>query len=482
MKKPLFYFVLLSSICINAQTTIVEEKFEKDNMPLSYDYLPESDKLIIEKGEYKSMSTNRMIKSINKFDINGKKEILAENAELMNVVFSSSENTFMVNEYSRLTLGKKFKYVVNGKSTPFIDISELKNSNHLAFRDQYFNDKYELGFTDEKSKKSIDFEKDDLFLEVTDIFTRVKNRYNVEKPDINRLNGNAFIKPDKNLGFAAIITNAEAFEIITKSISKDYKTTILYRTNYNMKGKKLDETSFVINLNNYFLIYSNNGGGFIGTTSSGANSYSIPIFVDDLSINNFLQDEKTGEVYIYGLFGEKSKGLNDDNSASGYYIFKFDKTGKKIWETINTIDDKKGFNKKIHLYRLLSNLTIKDNELYFRTGTDYNKEQIHEFFLDKNTGTILNKNKISFKEDKIYTLKGDIRYFLLSFYQYEGYKNKVFDFDGLVAIDTNIKVAQYLKNIDSKNKLYFNTIISNKGIWLIESDNEEYYKVTFFKA
>lgn len=482
MKKPLFYFVLLSSIYMNAQTTIVEEKFEKDNMPLSYNYLPESDKLIIEKGEYKSMSTNRMIKSINKFDINGKKENLVENAELMNAVFSSTENTFMVNEYSRLSFGKKYKYVVNGKSTPFTDISELKNVNHKAFGDQYFNDKYELGFTNQKSKTSIDLKKDQLFLEVTDIFTRNIKRISIEKTDISKLIGDAFIKPDKDLGFAANIKDNEKFEIITKSISKDYKTTVLYRTEYDMLGKKLIETSFTINLKNNFLIYSKNGGGFSGWARGGTNSFAIPIFIDDLSINNFCEDEKTGEVYIYGLFGEKSKGLNDDNSALGYYIFKFDKTGKKIWETINAIDDKKGFNKKIHLYRLMSDLTIKENELYFKTGSDYSKEQIQEIFLDKNKGTILNKNKISFKEDKIFTVMSDVRYFLLSFYEYEGYENKVFDNDGLVAIDTNKKVSDYLKNIDNKNKLFFNTIISDKGIWLLESDNEKYYKVTFFKA
>lgn len=47
MKKPLYYFVLLSSIFMNAQTTIVEEKFEEDNVPLSYSFLNDSNELII---------------------------------------------------------------------------------------------------------------------------------------------------------------------------------------------------------------------------------------------------------------------------------------------------------------------------------------------------------------------------------------------------------------------------------------------------
>jgi hypothetical protein len=36
MKKPIFYFVLPSSIYMNAQSMIVEEKFEKDNTPMRY--------------------------------------------------------------------------------------------------------------------------------------------------------------------------------------------------------------------------------------------------------------------------------------------------------------------------------------------------------------------------------------------------------------------------------------------------------------
>lgn len=94
MNKPFFYFVLLSSIYMNAQTSIVEEKFEKENTPMRYHYLPKSDKIVIEKGAYVSMSANRRINNISSYDSEGKKEVLVDNIETSESVFSITENTF----------------------------------------------------------------------------------------------------------------------------------------------------------------------------------------------------------------------------------------------------------------------------------------------------------------------------------------------------------------------------------------------------
>jgi hypothetical protein len=58
MKKPLFYFVLLLAF-IWMLNNDCREKFEKDNTPMRYHYLPKSDKIVIEKGGYVSMSINR---------------------------------------------------------------------------------------------------------------------------------------------------------------------------------------------------------------------------------------------------------------------------------------------------------------------------------------------------------------------------------------------------------------------------------------
>ncbi|MFV5684957.1 hypothetical protein ACM55I_05885 [Flavobacterium sp. GB2R13] len=490
MKKPLFYFVLLSSIYMNAQTTIVEEKFEKDNIPMRYHYLPISDKIVIEKGAYASMSINRRISNISSYDSNGKKEILADNFETAGSIFSITENTFKLVDFTKFSGAKTYKYVVNGKQTPTLNFSDdeedrnyhnFKGSifNHnYTFGNQFFNDKYELDIVDEKDKNKVVYEKDELYLKILNLFSKDKKIIPIQKPDINRLLGEESVKPEESLGFVANLIDNDKFEIITKSISKDYKSTILFRTFYNTDGKKIDEKNYSISLPLDYLIYSNTGKVCIGRSRTN----EMARFKSDMGINDLLEDKKTGDVYIYGLFGNKAEKLNDMNTPSGYYVFKFDKTGKKIWESINKIDDVKEFNHKFYLVGLFSKFSMYNDNLLFQTGTDNTFDYVHYGLLDKNTGKILNKNKISYKEDKIYTLKGDYRAFFLSFYEYEGYKKKVFDNDGLIAIDTNKKVADYLKNIDSKKKLFFNTIISEKGIWLLESDNEEYYKVTFFKA
>ena len=46
------------------------------------------------------------------------------------------------------------------------------------------------------------------------------------------------------------------------------------------------------------------------------------------------------------------------------------------------------------------------------------------------------------------------------------------------------KIKKFKSYIDSiafsEKKIYLNTLSSKEGIWLIESDNETYYKVTYF--
>ena len=490
MNKPFFYFVLLSSIYMNAQTSIVEEKFEKENTPMRYHYLPKSDKIVIEKGGYVSMSANRRINNISSYDSGGKKEVLVNNIETSISVFSITENTFKLDEFLKFSYSKKYKYVVNGKETPFVNysdvdrnyfyISNVNNVNH-TFGNEFFNDKYELDIVDVKGKNKVNFEKDVLYLETLDIFSKDKKIIPLVKPDITRLVGDSSIKPEEYLGYAANLIDNNEFEIVTKSISKDYKSSILYRTFYNMEGKKVNEIQYTISLPSQYLLYSANNAARINAKLTGIKN-DTPIFLTDSAIHDFIEDNITKDVYVYGLYGDNARKINDDNSPSGFYIFKFDKEGKKVWESINRIDDKDDFNKKIHLVKVFSSLSFSNNGLLFETRGRFKDNYFHYSFIDINTGTILNKNKISYKEDNIYTFKADYRAFLLSFNKCEGYNNKVFDTDGLIAIDTNKKVADYLKSINNKNKLFFNTIFSKNGIWLLESDNEKYYKVTFFKA
>jgi hypothetical protein len=472
---------------VNAQTTIVEEKFVDGGVPLDYHYFPKSNKFVIEKGQRPAkvslfLPPSLQIKSVISYDIFGKKEILVENVDWKSFSFSITENTFRGTDFTnKLSFNETYKYFVNGKATSSIKLSnnemilrnydnssiDLANINY-TFGSKYYNDKYELEIVNDNGKSKINYEKDDLYLNTVNIFSNEKKTFKIEKPDVNRLMNEECIKPKEYLGFASRLIDNEKFEIITKSISKDYKTSILFRTFYNMEGKKLDEKKYAVSLSSEYLIYSANNAARIGPKPTGFVN-ETPIFLTDLGINDFLVDNVTLDVYIFGLYGFKGRELNDDNSPAGHYIFKFDKDGNQIWKSINKIDDKDDFNKKIHLARVDCSLSFIKNNLCFQSGVSYSDKYYHYSILDKGTGNILNKDKIVYNRDMFYNLET------------KQYKNKLFDINGLIAIDSNGKIANYLKNNSSKNKLFFSTVFSDKGIWLFETDKKEYYKLTFFE-
>lgn len=479
MRKFLFYFVLFSSVYVNAQTTIVEEKFKDGMVPIDYFYFPKSNKFIITEGlQPKKVSFYSMpsveINNVISFDSFGKKEFLAKNVNWEWFDFSISENTFRGTNVSKSMMSNStYKYYINGKSTSTSDFKKINNPYSENNAHIFYNDKYELAFTDKKLNTDINLKDEELFLTITDIFTSKSKKIGIEKQDINKLIGDAFIKPHKGfVGFNVNAIDNEKFEIITKSISKDYNSSVLYRTNYNMEGKKLNETAFTINLKDNYLIYSINGGGLTKSIMSGTGGNSVWVFADDLSINNFYEDNTTKDVYIYGLFGTNSKQLNRTNSPSGYYIFKFDKNGNKIWESINPIVDKKDFNDDIDLMRLYIVLRLYNDKLYFSVGEDNKKNYVHYSFLDKNTGKIVKENKISYdKATFSFTGKRSLK----------GYDNKDLGIETLVALDSNQKVADYIKKIKSPETIILKAVFSEKGVWLFETDKKDYYKVTLFK-
>ena len=45
----------------------------------------------------------------------------------------------------------------------------------------------------------------------------------------------------------------------------------------------------------------------------------------------------------------------------------------------------------------------------------------------------------------------------------------------------NKNVQNYIRSVKSKKDVQFEAIIAESGIWLIESDNKEYYKVLLFE-
>lgn len=144
MKKILLTAILLSGIVTNAQQIIVDEKYEKDNIPLEYDYLLKQDKIIIEKGKLVGGSTNKKTNNIYAYDKTGKKEVLLQNDEVMNSFYSVTEKSFRVTNYQSMSYnGKEYKIHTNGKTSPIL------NEDDMAIM---FNDNFEIKVLNQKNE------------------------------------------------------------------------------------------------------------------------------------------------------------------------------------------------------------------------------------------------------------------------------------------------------------------------------------------
>ena len=176
MKNNIIVSFLLFTSLVTAQTIVFEEKFKDNNFPVGYNFLPNRNRLVIQKGNYESTSNNKIIKNIYSFDNDGFFEKLSENEALTNCVFSPTENAFIVSEASKATeKSDKFKLIVNGKSSPLFKMDE---------NFQYFNDDYQFSILNQDNKGNINFETDQLSLSVTDIVTRANEKFIMKKPSL----------------------------------------------------------------------------------------------------------------------------------------------------------------------------------------------------------------------------------------------------------------------------------------------------------
>lgn len=505
MKKILLSIALLLSVYLSAQTVIVEEKYEKKNKPVGFKYLEKSGKFVIMKGKTIPMGVAPFIYNVFSFDTNGKKEAILENEELMNITYSVTESSFKAYDLSKLRFNAKYdyKYFTDNIYVKKIAYSNLKDFGDYHFgtlgwdnRIYYtggrsvfstfsnsFNDFYELGLTNQKGKEDINIEKDDIYLETLEIKNNIKNRFKLDKPNLALLRGSSFIEFEKKIDFNCRLNGNDNFDLITKSLSSDSKTTNLYKTTYDFKGKKIAENIFTLTFDNKFFICSDNNGGsirydFVGT---GNNTIAYAIF-DALSLNNFYEDKRNGDIYIYGIFSNSTPyhKHRKAESPSGFYVFKFDKGGKKIWESVNVIDDKKYFERIGENGNLEVSLMEYYEDLLFKISVNDFTEFTHTSIIDKSEGKILKASKIIYNNN---TYLGGRSFFINPTYESKDeFKNKSFSPSCFAALSINEKFVEYIKNLPVKgNHKYFETVFSNQGIWLIETDNEEYYKVLLFK-
>ncbi|MNK74756.1 hypothetical protein D3C87_942770 [compost metagenome] len=494
MKKTLLA-LLLTTINLSAQTVLLDEKIDKENSPGFFQYLPISKKIVF------CVTSKSKGNSAFTLDANGKKTFLYENDTRRYSNFSRTEKSYLTSDPKdqgwtpdyNLILDNKEQLVTKDK---FKDLNfkyfGVYNTNNIYDASGYvnslygsFNDLYILGFTNaENSWRIKSLEKDDIYLEVIEIKSNTKKRVQLEKPDFTLLKGDQFAKAYYDASFACKLNNNENFDLITKSLSADRQRTILYKATYDFEGKKIKTQPFILQLNNKYFITSTNGGGEKYDTSTQSmqstrfmnNSYAL----DVLSINNYYEDRENGDMYIYGLFSDQDPNkVKGKSSPKGFYVFKFDKNGNKLWESINNIDSKEYFEKVRFSSDFQVNLVEYNKDLIFSASVNSFTEFTNAAIIDKKSGSVLKSSFIEYNNNFSH---GKYSYFISQTYDCKELKNKTFSQVGFAAVSINPKVMEYLKSVPEKgNRLYFETLYSDEGVWLVETDNKKYYKVLLFK-
>jgi hypothetical protein len=469
MIKRLFSIVLIAFFSsLQGQKLIVSEQFNTKDYPVGFDFLPNKNRVVIQKGPILHTATNNLLGFIYSYDHEGFREVLSDKGGLMNCVFSPTENSFSVSRFSLSDpSGDQYKIVSDGESSPFYNMKD-------AF--QYFNDEYAFSIVNGKQNVSFDFLKDDIYLTKINFKTNINSKIKLKKPDLTRITGDAFAKNANNVTYS-IRTNEANFGMVTKSIDKQYQSSVLYRSIYSLEGELLEDLKYEIKIPNQFLIYCNNGGGFINTNAENGN-----VYISDLTINNFVVDKKTGDVFVYGLFGEQAKSSSSiTNKPTGFYVFKFDKSGNKIWESLQKIDDKIHFNANQVISNIKCNLMLTNGTALVSISSSLkNDGYIHYAVLNNETGSLVKKNKMNFERTENENENKNFIPFMP--YNVKGFENKSIDIEGIIANDIFPNYSKYLASNQSKVKLHFKTFIGKEGIWLLESDNTSYYKLLFFKV
>jgi hypothetical protein len=471
--------VLFSSVYVNAQTTIVEEKFDKENKIIGHSLLSKSNVIVLSKGKKMGgLVVGNETNSVYSYDCEGNKKVVFSDQKMWSPMYSDSENAILTTDISSGIFSAKTKYLINGK---YIELSksDMKDINYVFGTKPLFTSKYAFNLVNQNNNKDINLEKDDIFFLVKDIFNNKKQTYKIIKPNLNTLIGPNFIKPKEDLGYALVVNYDETTDLVTKSISKDYTNSILYKTRLSNQGKIMNEVVFDIKVPNQVLLYSRNNGG---KYTFGGNNNKFLHFKDDLSINNYIEDVKNGDIFIYGLYGDELGKLNDQANPKGYYVFKFDKSGKKIWESINKIEDN-DFNKAHTMTTIFIDLIELNNNVCLTIRVNGLGDFFNYNLIDKVSGNSIKKENLDFNETFAHldNTNSNVYNINSNFKNSKDFRNKKFNFYSIVALNSNPKIQEYIKNTKSKSSLFFDSQFSDKGIWLFETDDKDYYKVTLFK-
>lgn len=466
MKRLFFSIAFFSSLFSSAQTTIIDEKMNKDNKPIEFEILQKQNKLLVKKG--KSYGSIRGINKVELYSLdNPKGTELVKDGKFLQFMPSTIDDTFAGTEFNGVGWQADTKIYEGNKLITTID----SKKNLFLFSKDF---SYSVG--SDKNKDVEDIEKQNLFLHKYDNKLKKTEIIKLEKPSFFTVNKNDFYK--LNDVAYKIFYHKNSFDVTTKFINNDVKSFVFHRAIFDYQGKNIKTLSYNVNIGKPLLI-SNNGGGKMDSDYNGLSKSFNDKFADQLSINNYYLDTETNDLYIYGLYGKNDKRLFNSEVA-GYYIIKFDSEGKQVWQKIQELSDAE-MNRNASKLRLNVGFELVNKQGLLSFFQFFSEKYYFYCQLDLASGNTISNSKISFDVDKM----GELEYRntqVLAFFTLKDYKKLKFDFASLYLNNNNKKVQNYLVELNkSKDKISVNSRISDKGIWLIESNNDDYYKVTFFE-
>lgn len=473
MKKLLF--ISFISFSLSAQT-VYETKIGKEKEIIKCDYLPQTNQLVIKEAPKKSNAYPSYNNALL-VDEKGVVTPIIKNEVFNSLFFSLDNKDFSYQQIKSSSSPVKFN--IGGKiiSDEFKSDVLFKRFRVFKYKERQANFNSNTIYSvvnQDYENYNINIEKDLLVLEKYDFLKKSSKKITLPKPDLSVLQGKDLEQFDR-IAFQVRFQPDNTFDIVTKSLSKDLTSSTIYRAVYDLEGKNINNFSYNVKDSNAGLVA-------VMTQSREENMWQAKRQMDikpiDLDINDYYIDPTTQDFYIYGMSSSKK--------SFGFYLNRYKKSGEIIYEKFYPLDQKEAFSGKLRSFLLcnISLLEYNDGEsLLVSVDTDKgfdDNSKNHIFLINKNSGSItknvdytntVNSSKGTFSQLGSYSI-----------FTNNKYKNKIFCSESVLSVlNVNDKVKSYIDKVSAKNDISFDCFINSKGIWLMETDNEQYYKVTLFK-
>ena len=474
MRKVFFISILLTAYITQAQTLVYESKIDKEIRAVNYKFLNQTNKFLL------ALSNKKNAYGIiyNKLQVvgeNSKAISLIDNEEFNKFQGSQLGNSFFVCRAKAKLMGANYTYKYFTETSNSGEFEKIPNYSYTA--ETFFDNQFHLFVASNSGDINPNIEKDEITVTKYNFLKKSTNSFQLKKPDLKRLKTKDLLEI-KRVAFQKRMVDENSFEIITKSINKNFQTSTMYRTIYNLDGKVTNEYKYEFNTpKGYFT--------FIGTPSREENRYfgkqqtEIIEPMYDLDVNDYYIDNYTDNLYIFGVAtDEKEKPI-------GFYVIKFKKTGEKVWEKFFDVTDEKGFSQKSSYWigkdiKMVEFMDENTLAVSIDGENTYTSRYAQFFLINKNTGELIKKNKVDFNnESSKGTFTSLAKYSVLQITKLSN--NRYGNVEVLLAEAFNENVKKYINSVKSSADVFFDAVSTSKGIWLLESDNDSYFKINLFK-